>query len=72
MDGMIVGHVIPAVNSGNYPLKERELKVGDELDLVEVIRCKDCIFQRTCIHTSTGIDPDGFCKWGRRKDGDGE
>ena len=23
-------------------MKERELKVGDVLDLVEVVRCKDC------------------------------
>lgn len=38
----------------------------------ELVRCPDCRFKKTCINTSTGIDPDGFCKWGRRKEGDGD
>ena len=27
MDGMIVGHVIPAVNSGNYPIVEKTMEI---------------------------------------------
>ena len=60
-------------------MKERELKVGDVLDLVEVVRCKDCKFRRDmpvlgrimCMD-NTVHDADWFCADGERKDGDGE
>lgn len=30
-----------------------------------VVRCPGCVYKKTCIHTMNGVDPDGFCKWGR-------
>ena len=61
-------------------MKERELKVGDELDLVEVVRCKDCKHssiafddgQQFCEKEGEWRDQDFFCKWGKRKEGDGD
>lgn len=38
----------------------------------EVVHCPDCLYQKNCISTQSGIEPDGFCKWGKRKDGDTE
>jgi hypothetical protein len=41
-------------------------------DVVEVVRCKDCKYERlccTCIRTS-GRLPDDYCSRGELKDGD--
>jgi hypothetical protein len=39
-------------------------------DVVEVVRCKDCVFLEVCLLKSLSVmDGDGFCALGR-KDGD--
>lgn len=38
----------------------------------ELVRCPDCLYNKNCISTEEGIEQDGFCKWGKRKDGDGD
>lgn len=50
-------------------------------DIVEVIRCKDCLYMTehydtdgntpywTCSEWDSGTDYDGFCHYGERKDG---
>lgn len=38
----------------------------------QVVRCPDCIYKSTCINTGKGIETYGFCKWGKRKEGDGD
>ena len=40
---------------------------------IHVVRCKDCIYRETCIHTNyDDSDGEGFCKWGKSKECDGE
>lgn len=69
MDGTIVGRVIPAVNSGNYPIYEKA---------TEIIRCKNCKYQApdgACNHpiewdngeSRNHKDPEWFCADGERK-----
>lgn len=29
-----------------------------------VVRCPGCVYKNTCISTTNGVEPDGFCKWG--------
>lgn len=62
---------------------EIELKtyfLGRKADMVEVVRCKDCI-NKECFGRDGKIvcdldgflhDPDWFCADGERKDGDGD
>ena len=40
-------------------------------DVVEVVRCKDCIynidgmcFSRTSLKNAVAVEPDNFCSWG--------
>lgn len=42
------------------------------MNYIEVVHCPDCLYQKNCISTENGIEQDGFCKWGKRKDGDGD
>lgn len=30
----------------------------------ELVRCPGCVYKNTCISTTNGVEPDGFCKWG--------
>ena len=56
-------------------INKRLIKVERQLQSVrEIVYCPGCIYRKTCIHTSQGIERDGFCKWGirEREDGDGE
>ena len=52
----------------------KDLTIGYELK--EIVRCCECRYQETCIHsTSHGDDEDGehgFCSWGKPKDGEQE
>ena len=41
-------------------------------EMPEIVRCPDCLYNKNCISTEEGIEQDGFCKWGKRKDGDGD
>ena len=43
-----------------------------ELPKVDIILCDECRYQSTCIHTVYKKDGEGFCKWGKAKDGDRE
>lgn len=69
---MTVGRVIPAVNSGNYPLTEKVL------DKQKIILCKNCKHWRRCECGSYGsceerdgfYDADWFCGDAEQKDGD--
>lgn len=50
------------------------------VDAVEVVRCKDCKYcsvdrhadgnvpNYVCIEMDCGVEADGFCSWGERKD----
>lgn len=29
-----------------------------------VVRCPGCVYNKNCISTEKGVEPDGFCKWG--------
>ena len=56
-------------------INKRLAKVERQLRSVrEIIYCPDCVYRKTCIHTSQGIECDGFCKWGvrKREEGDGK
>ena len=72
MADMTVGRVIPAVNSGNYPLIE------NVLDKQKIVRCKDCgkRFSSECPlvradpYETLDSDDDWFCADGMRKDRD--
>ena len=80
MADMTVGRVIPAINSGNYPLTEKEL------DKQKIVRCKDCEWRgnkKKCILAFVAdkqefplffYDQRGnwFCADGKPKGGDGE
>lgn len=57
--------------------KENSMFVGDKtykelpiIDMVEVVRCKDCVYQAECAFTEwLGRNGNGFCSCGeRRKD----
>ena len=39
-------------------------------ELAEAVRCKDCAFyeRKYCMNTGAGMEPDGFCSQGERKD----
>ena len=52
--------------------KEYEQTIAPLRDVECVVRCPDCLFNKNCISTENGIEHDGFCKWGKRKDGDGD
>ena len=46
---------------------------NNRLDLVNVVRCKDCKFfsHGYCrFHDAKFVRPDGYCYWGERKDGE--
>ena len=78
MADMTVGRVIPAVNSGNYPLTEKAL------DKQKIVRCKDCRYGQHCTDGETTYqcfkwnsnefgavhEQDWFCADGMRKDRD--
>ena len=73
MADMIVGRVIPAVNSGNYPLTE------NVLDKQKIVMCKDCCMgepypreagKTWCHLMSEQHKDDWFCADGMRKDRD--
>ena len=38
------------------------------IDAVEVVRCKDCVMERTCQHTQY-LGEDGYCSHGERREG---
>lgn len=53
-------------------INKRLIKVERQLQSVrEIVYCPACIYRKTCIHTSSGIERDGFCKWGVREREDG-
>lgn len=73
MADMTVGRVIPAVNSGNYPLTEKVL------DKQKIVRCKDCCMgepyprETGMIWCNQLFEPhkdDWFCADGLLKGGD--
>lgn len=39
------------------------------VDAVEVVRCKDCLEFKYCLHNEYN-DPNGFCAWGERREDD--
>ena len=43
-----------------------------ELPTTTIVNCPECMYKETCISTMNRVDPDGFCKWGVRKEGDCE
>lgn len=57
-------------------MRELIVKMHDNGQLEPVmliVRCKDCIYQKTCIHSiSDDSNGEGFCKWGKAKDGEQE
>ena len=56
-------------------INKRLAKVEQQLKAVrEIVYCPDCIYRKTCINTSHGIERDGFCKCGvrEREEGDGD
>ena len=57
-------------------MRELIVKMHDNGQLEPVmliVRCKDCIYRETCIHTNCDdSDGEGFCKWGKGKDGEQE
>ena len=40
---------------------ENQLMIGKKL-----VFCTECVYRKTCVNTSQGIDKEGFCKWGVR------
>lgn len=52
-----------------YLLKEQQARIERLEDQPQIVHCPDCLYNKTCINTTNGIDPYGFCKWGK-KDGD--
>lgn len=38
---------------------------GEQID--ELVRCKDCLEFKYCMHNEHN-DPNGFCSWGERKE----
>ena len=51
-----------AIIDGKIVLKE---------NLVEVVRCQECLDFRHCLHNEYN-DPNGFCAWGKKKDAEEE
>lgn len=47
------------------------IDVQPTVDAVEVVRCKDCLEFKYCMHNEHN-DPNGFCAWGRKKDAEEE
>lgn len=37
------------------------------VDAVEVVRCKDCLEFKYCLHNEHN-DPNGFCAWGEKRE----
>ena len=62
-------YLVEEVKKINKRLNKVESKLAS---IREIVYCPDCEYKKTCIHTSQGIERDGFCKWGVRKDGDGD
>lgn len=54
--------------SGDWANKQGE-------KLTEIVRCRDCKFCMAymagtyCDYMAHAIEPDGFCAWGKRKEG---
>lgn len=74
MSGMAMGMSFSA-DEEIKKINKRLTKVERQLQSVrEIVYCPACIYRKTCIHTSNGIERDGFCKWGvrEREDGDKE
>ncbi len=44
-----------------------EVEPAEVPDMVEVIRCPKCHYKNNCINTTNGIDPEGYCKWGKKE-----
>lgn len=58
-----------------YEQFETDVSNAPTVDAVEVVRCKDCVFQGTfrCNMTHTSewkAEDEWFCSYGKRKDGD--
>lgn len=53
--------------------------VDEMIDLIEVVRCKDCEFRNgcesgkgdVCDYSAVYVHPNGFCNWGKRRETDG-
>lgn len=74
MSGMAMGMSF-STDEEIKKINKRLIKVERQLQSVrEIVYCPACIYRKTCIHTSSGIERDGFCKWGvpEREDGDGK
>ena len=55
---------------------ERQITKAPTIDAVPVVRCKDCKFrgdEDDCplLNLSAYTEPDDFCSYGERKDGEG-
>ena len=55
-----------------------DIVAAPTVDAVEVVRCRECYYSGMvgkiclyCIYHSCGVDADGYCSNGKRKDGDG-
>lgn len=40
---------------------------GDIVDMVEVVRCKDCEYQQVCRSVNQYLGCNGYCSRGKRK-----
>jgi hypothetical protein len=49
----------------------KDIKKAETVDLVEVVRCKDCTYRDYCaIWKAAGFDEDFFCKKGDKRNDD--
>lgn len=60
--------------SNTYPVMKSEHVA---VDLPEIVRCRDCVryslddYGNTwCAYVASAVQPDDFCAWGERKEGD--
>ena len=65
IEALLPSELVDAVIGIYDEIKER-LDATPTVDAVEVVRCKDCKFEKDC--TQRGFSDD-FCSRGRRKDG---
>ena len=47
--------------------------VDEMIDLVDVVRCKDCKYKDgdACDYSAVYVHPNGYCNWGKRRETDG-
>lgn len=50
-------------------LKSQQAEIERLKAQQQFVHCPDCLYNKNCISTENGIEQDGFCKWGKRKDG---